>query len=435
MASENLNKAFGRYKIISKAGKGGMAVVYKAFDPVLGRTVALKVDKNKFDAKLITDQNSLSGYLKEARVAAQFIHPNIAITYDAGFANNRFFIALEFIDGAGLQIHSKQDKRLPVIKILEIIYNICHALDYIHQKGYVHLDIKPSNIMMTSEGEVKLMDFGIAHVLSENRDKVSETSNKIKGTIFYMSPEQASGSNKIDARSDIYSLGVVMYELLTAKRPFTGDNYYQIIYQIVNKKPESISKYVSDISPEIEKIVQKAMSKDPGKRFKSSKLFADALHGVIKGSDSTVLNKLDKKKLSLLKQINFFTHFQDSDFSELIKISSWKHYEQSAWIIDEKISSISNIYIVIIGKVLVFLGEDIKILKQGDFFGDTSILYDIKSRIKIMADMDCILMIINANLLNKAPDSLQVKFLREFYKNKTLQLVKTNLKIIQQKLR
>ncbi len=431
MVSENLNKTFGRYKIISKAGKGGMAVVYKARDPVLGRTVALKVDKKKIDGKVVKDQKSLSACLKEARLAAQFIHPNIAITYDAGFANNRFFIALEFIDGAGLQIHSKRDNRLSVIKVLEIIYNVCHALSYIHQKGCVHLDIKPSNIMMTSEGEVKLMDFGIAHILSENREK---TSNKIQGTIFYMSPEQASGNKKLDARSDIYSLGVVMYELLTAKRPFTGDDFYQIIYQIVNKEPESIINYVPDISPQIDKIVQKAMNKDPEKRFKSSKLFADALHEVIKGSDSTVLNKLDKKKLSLLKRIKIFTHFQDSDFSELIKISSWKHYEQSAWIIDEGIGSISNIYIVIIGKVLVFLGEDIKILKQGEFFGDTSVLYDIKSQIKIMADMDCVIMIINANLLNKAPDSLQVKFLREFYKNKTLQLVETNLKIIQQKL-
>lgn len=418
-------KTLGRYQIVSKLGEGAMGIVYRAVDPVLGRNVALKVGKAPSFGLERPDKKRLDRFLKEARLAAQFIHPNIAITYDAGFEKDLFFMALEYIDGSGLDRHSRKPNLLPRIQVLEIVFNICYALDCIHNKGYIHLDIKPSNIMLTKRGEVKLMDFGIARFL---QDKPKDDT-VISGSIHYMSPEQTDPGMTLDRHTDIYSLGVAFYELLAGRRPFEGENPYQVLFGITHEAPVPLKKYVPDISPDVEAIINKAISKKRRDRFKTAREFADALFPIIKGKDSTALDKQDKKKIAFLKRLLFFEHFQYPDLVEVIRISSWSFHKRGTWII-EKSDNDSNIYFITSGDASLHLEGKVKALKKGESFGESAVLYSMSREAKLMADTDCVVMAINANILNQSKDALQVKFLKGFYRNKVHQLIEANLKLI-----
>lgn len=418
-------KSLGKYEISSKLGEGGMGIVYKATDSFLERTVALKIAKISSTELIGPDKKRLNRCLKEARLAAQFIHPNIVITYDAGIENDVFFIALEYIEGSGLQTSRRKWNLLPRSQVLEIIYNTCYALDYIHNKGYMHLDIKPSNIMLTKKGEVKLMDFGISRFLQEDPKDITKTV----GTSYYMSPEQAQSDPGLDHQSDIFSLGIVLYELLTGKRPFEGKSFYEIIYKIINIDPTALKEHAPDISPDLELVVNKAISKKKEERFKTAKEFAEALLPSIKGKDSRALDKQDKKKIDYLKRLPIFKHFPYSDLSDVINISTWSFHDRNSQII-KKDADDNNIYFLIQGKASLHLKREVKVLEQGECFGETAILYKMPRKAEVIADTNCVVMTINANILKQASDSIQVKFLREFYNLKILQLVEANLKLI-----
>ncbi|MEE8399860.1 MAG: serine/threonine-protein kinase, partial [Desulfobacterales bacterium] len=322
-------KTLGRYKILSRLGEGGMAVVYKATDTFLKRTVALKVAQVSSLDLASPESITMDRCLKEAQLAAQFIHPNIVITHDAGIEGDFFYIALEYVGGSGLETHRRKGSLLPPDQVLEIIYSICYALDYIHQEGYVHLDVKPSNIMLSERGEAKLMDFGISRILKEEPKKGA----KIAGTPYYMSPEQSDPDSTVDYRTDIFSLGVVSYELLSGKRPFEGKTHSEILAKIAGSDPVALSQYNPDISPDLELIINKTMSKERSDRFNTAREFADALLPVIKGKDSRSLDKQDEKKIAYLKRLPLFRHFQHSDLMDVIKISSWSFYDKDSWII------------------------------------------------------------------------------------------------------
>ena len=433
MSLNQLPEKIGRYQILSRLGAGGMGIVYKALDPVLGRHVALKAGRKEvLSQQKPSDGNendTVDKLLQEARVAAQFIHPNIAITYDAGVDGELFYMALEYIDGTGLDEYTTKGNLLPVSRVVECIFNICYALEHIHSMGYIHLDVKPSNVMLTRQGVVKLMDFGIANLFKDQPAR----EKKIIGSPLYMSPEQATPPNKTTPQSDIYSLGVVLYELLAGQCPLQGKTAYEVIYNITNKDPLPIRKIAPHISHDLEQVINTAMEKDPAHRFRSVKEFADALFPIIKGEDSTTLNKQDKEKLSDLKRLLFFKHFQYSDLKKIIAISSWSFHPANTPILEES-SNDQNIYFIVRGKASIESAREVKEIKEGDCFGESSVFFNMPRSIKILAKSDCVVMAINANILNQSEDSLQVKFLKEFFKNKTVQLIKTNLKLIQTRL-
>ncbi|MGZ4831776.1 MAG: serine/threonine-protein kinase [Terriglobales bacterium] len=264
----------GRYQIVSELGKGAMGVVYKAQDPTVGRCVAIKT--LRLDLHGTEAEEMLGRFKNEARTAGVMNHPNIITIYDAGEQDGMFYIAMEYMEGQTLQQLLKGGKRLPVEHAVDIVRQVCAGLDYAHSRGIIHRDIKPANIMITADGTVKIMDFGIA----KGGGTDMTTAGHVVGTPNYMAPEQVKGK-PLDGRSDLFSVGVVLYEMLTGERPFAGENITTIIYKIVNDVPVDPRERDHTMHPGISAVVMKALSKDPDGRFAAGADFARAVLGYL----------------------------------------------------------------------------------------------------------------------------------------------------------
>jgi beta-lactam-binding protein with PASTA domain/tRNA A-37 threonylcarbamoyl transferase component Bud32 len=266
----------GRYEIDSVLGEGGMAKVFRGTDKVLGRTIAVKVLAPQF-AK---DHQFVSRFRREAQAAAALNHPNVVSVYDTGSEDGIHWIVMEYVDGRTLKSVIRQEGPLLPERAVEITQAICLALATAHEKGLVHRDIKPGNIMLTPSGETKVMDFGIARA-SAGADTLTQTA-AVLGTAAYLSPEQAQGK-PVDARSDIYAVGCVLYEMLTAHPPFEGDSPVAIAYKHVRETPTPPSRLNGDVPAELDAIVLKAMAKNPDNRYQTTREMAEDLQRLARG--------------------------------------------------------------------------------------------------------------------------------------------------------
>jgi eukaryotic-like serine/threonine-protein kinase len=258
----------GRYELDGVVGRGGMAEVYRARDIRLDRIVAVKTLRED----LARDATFQARFRREAQSAASLNHPSIVAVYDTGEdmagPTPVPYIVMEYVDGRTLRELLRDDRRLLPERALEITDGVLRALDYSHRNGIVHRDIKPGNVMLTRSAEVKVMDFGIARAVSDTQATMTQTAQVI-GTAQYLSPEQARGE-RVDARSDLYSTGCLLYELLTGRPPFTGDSPVAIAYQHVRENPVPPSQVDPEIPPWADAIVLKAMAKDPAERYQSA---------------------------------------------------------------------------------------------------------------------------------------------------------------------
>ena len=253
----------GRYEIIEKIGEGGLAVVYKAKDRLLNRYVAIKILRPEF----VKDEQFVENFRKESQAAAGLSHPNIVNVYDVGKEGNIHFIVMELIDGKPLSQVIDEKGRLDYKEAISIARQVASALSLAHKNQIIHRDVKPHNILITSTGTAKLADFGIARAVS--KASIAEGSEKIMGSVHYFSPEQARGAY-VDERSDIYSLGIVLYEMLTGKVPFDGDNPISIALMHINDPMPSVSSQVPGIPPQLEKVIEKATDKYQSNRYKTA---------------------------------------------------------------------------------------------------------------------------------------------------------------------
>jgi serine/threonine protein kinase len=251
----------GRYEITGELGRGAMGVVYKALDPTIGRTVALKT--MRLDVHGLDAQEMVRRFQNEARAAGVLNHPNIVTIYDAGEQDGIFYIAMEFIEGTTLHELLAEKRVLATDEVLQLTRQICRGLDYAHSNSIVHRDIKPANIMITGNSTVKIMDFGIA----KSGGQVTNTG-QVLGTPNYMAPEQVKG-RQLDGRSDLFSLGVILYEMLTGEKPFVGQNVTTIIYKIVNENPITPRDLDVTVHPGLSAIVTKALAKAPDDRYQT----------------------------------------------------------------------------------------------------------------------------------------------------------------------
>ncbi|MGC2049848.1 MAG: serine/threonine-protein kinase [Gallionella sp.] len=262
----------GRYKIIKEIGHGAMGVVYEARDPLIDRIVAIKTI-NLHDLTPEEKKEYEARFNLEARSAGRLSHPNIITIYDLGESDTMTYIAMELMEGRELQNMLKDGESLPVNETLNIIIQVATGLNYAHEHGIIHRDIKPSNIMVLKGNLVKIADFGIARMDSW---RLNTTHGKLLGSSQYMSPEQIS-SRSIDHRSDIFSVGTLMYRMLSGKMPFTGENTHAITYKIVNVEPQELGSLNPAIPDTLSSIVSKCLSKNPEDRYQSANELADAL--------------------------------------------------------------------------------------------------------------------------------------------------------------
>ncbi|MBL1091267.1 MULTISPECIES: Stk1 family PASTA domain-containing Ser/Thr kinase [Streptomyces] len=258
----------GRYELGSVLGRGGMAEVYLAHDTRLGRTVAVKTLR----VDLARDPSFQARFRREAQSAASLNHPSIVAVYDTGedYVDGVSipYIVMEYVDGSTLRELLHSGRKLLPERSLEMTIGVLQALEYSHRAGIVHRDIKPANVMLTRTGQVKVMDFGIARAMGDAGMTMTQTAAVI-GTAQYLSPEQAKGE-QVDARSDLYSTGCLLYELLTVRPPFVGDSPVAVAYQHVREEPQKPSNFDPEITPEMDAIVLKALVKDPDYRYQSA---------------------------------------------------------------------------------------------------------------------------------------------------------------------
>jgi tRNA A-37 threonylcarbamoyl transferase component Bud32/tetratricopeptide (TPR) repeat protein len=283
---EPQHKKLGKYEIRKELGKGAMGVVYLAYDPVLEREVALKV----MASTIVSDKELKERFEREAKAVARLQHPNIVTVYDLGYDQEGSpFIAMELLKGNDLEHHMRSQPPTFVEKI-EIIMQVCRGLSHAHSNGIVHRDIKPANIFVTASKDVKIMDFGVARWMQSSQTQ----TGAILGTADYMSPEQIRG-HKVDGRSDIFSVGVILYRLLTNKKPFKGENIQSVFFKILNSDAPELKLPDGSTIPELQTIVDRAMAKDAGARYATANDMAEDLnqflhkyHGAV--SEDTVFD-------------------------------------------------------------------------------------------------------------------------------------------------
>ncbi len=254
----------GRYEIREELGRGAMGVVYHAHDPVIGREVAVKTMHLSEAGTGMSREELIGRFQTEARAAGLLTHPNIVVIYDAGEEEGLFYITMELVEGRSLQTLLDARQLFPLPRVMKLMEQVCSALDFAHQHNVVHRDIKPANLMLTADETVKITDFGTAKILQFG---TAQTAH-VMGTPSYMSPEQVKGK-PVDGRSDIFSLGVILYELMTGEKPFPGQNITTVIYKIINEDPIPPRSLDSSIHPGLSAVISRALSKDPNSRFQN----------------------------------------------------------------------------------------------------------------------------------------------------------------------
>ncbi len=282
----------GRYEILGELGRGAMGVVYQAVDPVIGRNVAVKTIRLTEEGTGLSRPELLARFQTEARAAGLLTHPNIVVVYDAGEEDGLYYITMELVVGKSLQAVFDGGDAFPVPRILRILEQTCSALQFAHERNIVHRDIKPANLMLTADDTVKVTDFGTAKILQFGT--VQQTTH-VMGTPSYMSPEQVKG-RPVDGRTDIFSLGVVLYEMLTGEKPFPGQSITTVIYKIVNEEPIPPRQLNPTIHPGLNGIVMRALAKDPEVRYQSCREMLEdlrnyrALGGNERSPDATLIS-------------------------------------------------------------------------------------------------------------------------------------------------
>ncbi|BBM86740.1 WD40 repeat domain-containing serine/threonine protein kinase [Candidatus Uabimicrobium amorphum] len=298
MSSSHVSgETYGRYVIKKFLGKGGMGKVCLAHDPHLERDVAIKLMKVEGESDIYAKR-----FLREARAVAKLNHKNIISVYDIGYDKQQFFFIMDYIEGGSLK--DWMGKSIPLQQKIRVMAQIITAIQYAHSEGIIHRDLKPANIMLTKTNEPKIMDFGLVKLLQSS--SILSRSGAIFGTLQYMPPEQASDSSAVDERSDIYSLGVILYELLTGRLPFTSKTRMKLLTQILNDTPTSLSEINSEIPVQLSHICLKALQKKPHERYQTAQEFAAALQHLN-------LGRLEVEETNKLHMTKLFTNSTTGD--------------------------------------------------------------------------------------------------------------------------
>ncbi|MEW5723751.1 MAG: serine/threonine-protein kinase [Thermodesulfobacteriota bacterium] len=390
----------GRYEIIRMVGQGAAGVVFLGKDPYIKRFVAIKVSRP-------ASELSRESFFIEAQSAGRLNHPNIVSIYDFGLHGEYCYITMEYVDGTSLDKFCNRRNLLPVSKVVEVLFSVCYGLDHAHKQGIIHRDIKPSNILLDKSGPTKITDFGIAQTGEEKADGF------IIGTPYYIAPERLIGRTA-GVESDIFSLGCVMYELLTGEKAFPGESLLDVTLRVRDKDPAPPRLLRPELPESLVKITAKALAKDPNDRYQNCMDLAYALRVALRGLTETVKGARDF--FDYIRNVPFFHNFTKDQVRELVTASNIVWFRRGTIIITE--GEVDDTFFVILsGKVKVFKDDRLlAIIKAGECFGEMAFISNQARVATVKADTDCSLMKISSTLLNRSPESVQLLFFQNFAK-------------------
>jgi serine/threonine protein kinase len=407
-----LPERIGKYPVLRELGRGATSVVYLCNDPFYDRNVAVKVvtaealqgsERAKLYRKLFITEASLAGKLQ---------HPHICQIYDAVADDQLHYIVMEYVDGGTLERHGDAQELLPIDRVVEIIFKCTRALEFAHKMGITHRDLKPANILYAGETDVKVTDFGAALVASGEVTQVSAI-----GSPAYMSPEQVK-EHALNHQTDIYSLGVVMYQLLAGRLPFQATNNFSLIYQIANTEPQPPSAYRPQIPAALDEIVKRAMAKDLARRYQNWEDFSLDLAEVFRNERLGGRSEkfADSDKFESLRKLAFFANFTDAELWEVARISNWRLAAAGELLMKE--GEPGNFFCILAdGEVRVSRkGKLLNILHSGECFGEMAYLSKDEhlrgADVTVMAESKIIS--VPMQKLAQASDACRHKFDRAF---------------------
>jgi eukaryotic-like serine/threonine-protein kinase len=403
----------GKYVIINEVGQGSTGSVFLSHDPYYGRDVAIKLYNIENEEDEQKARVTRKMFFNEAQMMGRLQHPNILPIYDAGEENGSYYVVTEHVHGARtLAAYCRPDNLLRIDDVVEIIFKCAKGLHYAHGRGVIHRDVKPSNIMLTLDNDVRVIDFGIALIKDSDVSRIEG----IAGSPSYMSPEQVQSAD-ITPRSDIYSLGAVTYELLTGYRPFRANSLSKLLHQIVYATPPPIHTLREGIPEELEEVVMTALRKEPDNRYANCLEFAGALtrlHQTLRNQ----YDRLDKQEqFDMLRKLRFFHDFSHSEIWEVLRASEWCAYQPADEIIREGELD-DRFYIIVSGAVSVHSGRrQVGVLSDGDCFGETSYVRGARRTATISATAPVTLVRVSSTLLEQSSSACQLRFNKVFLRS------------------
>jgi len=399
----------GKYYVVHEVGRGSSGAVYLSHDPFYGRDVAIKL----YHSSGVDDADSRNArrmFLGEANMIGKLHHPNIVPIYDAGEEDGRRYVVTEHVHGARtLSAYCRPGSLLPEDQVVQIIYKCAKALHYAHSRGVVHRDIKPSNILLTQDGDVRIVDFGIALVADSDISRLEG----VAGSPAYMSPEQVQG-HPLDARSDLYSVGAVMYEMLCGQRPFRAGALGKLLRQVVQSTPEPLGQMRPGIPPELEAIVMRALQKDPELRYRSgAELAADLTraHQSLRSAQSGID---DEERFAVLRRLRFFHDFSHAEIREVMHAGCWVDCQPGERVLSADDPD-DRFYVVVSGAVKVSRnGEAAGRIETGGCFGEAAYAEGARRDSVIEAEGEVTLLKVTASLLENSSIACQLRFNKVF---------------------
>ena len=417
----------GKYPVLRELGRGATSVVYLCNDPFYSRNVAVKVVMP--DAFQDADRGGLYRklFITEASLAGKLQHPHICQIYDAVADDKLQYIVMEYVDGGTLEKHGDAQDLLPIDRVVEIIFKCTRALEFAQKMGITHRDLKPANILTTGETDVKVSDFGAALIASGDITQISAI-----GSPAYMSPEQVK-EHALNHQTDIYSLGVVMYQLLAGRLPFQATNNFSLIYQIANVEPQPPSSYRPQIPAALDAIVKRAMAKDLARRYQNWEDFSLDLAEVFRNEGLAGRSQTfpDSDKFESLRKLPFFANFTDAELWEVARISNWRSAQAGELLMKE--GEPGNFFCLLAaGQVRVTRkGKLLNLLHAGECFGEMAYLSkDEQLRgadVTVMQESKIIS--VPTQKLAQASDACRYKFDRSFMEILVEQLTMANARL------
>ena len=426
-----LPEKLGKYEIHHAIGRGSMGIVYEGFDPFSHRKVAVKVAITEALKDPEAGDRYRTMFFNEAYTAGMLKHPNIVEIIDAGTEDDICYIVMELVEGGEtLKPYCKPDNLLPIKQVIEIVFKCAKALDYAHRNGIVHRDIKPTNILLSKDFDIKIGDFSIAHMAS--LEKTDTMPMGFIGSPRYMSPEQVQ-EDMVGNQTDLFSLGIIMYELLTGKHPFSTDSFSRLIFKIINEQQAPMRGIRVDLPEILDKIVYHAMQKDIKKRYKMGMDFAADLSLAFDYLDSTEEQVDLQERYQEVKKLDFFKDFTEAQIWEIMGSCHWQVFNEGNAIIKQ--GEIDDSFFIIISGTVNILRDETNIgeLKAGDCFGEMGYLAKEKRTAKVVAKDKVSVMKINDSAMQQVSKDCQLFFSKMFIATLIKRLDETSGLLVKQR--